>query len=377
MESCLSASRTAPHVVSGRQRWNGCSCMLGRRLYPARGFTLVELLVVIAIIGTLVALLLPAVQSAREAARRNACANNLKQIGLAALTFESSRQVFPPGFLGSTDELDFGALADQEGDHQWIGVLVYLLPHMEADAVFDNLTQTLNIGVDVKDDNFWKDNHAWVAAQTTIGAFLCPAVPDVKPDGAIIHQIFGFMVEPDVFQITARGWPPDTGLGLTHYQAVAGILGKIGGDYFLNGINNDKCMVGVYSARSKITVARIVDGTSKLLAFGEAPGAIGQGIQANNGAATYGEFAYGIAWVGTASLPTTFGMILTDVDGKPNSGARYQTYWRSFGSLHAGDVVQFVYCDGSVHGISKYIEPTVFEAFSTIQGGETVSASEP
>jgi prepilin-type N-terminal cleavage/methylation domain-containing protein len=151
-----------------------CWSMFGRRSETTRGFTLVELLVVVAIIGTLVALLLPAVQSAREAARRNACANNLKQIGLAALTFESSRQVFPPGFLGSTDATDFGALADQDGDHQWIGVLVYLLPYMEAGSVFDNLTQTLNIGVDVKDDNFWKDDHAWTAAQTTIGAFLCP-----------------------------------------------------------------------------------------------------------------------------------------------------------------------------------------------------------
>ena len=68
----------------------------------SRGFTLIELLVVIAIIAVLIALLLPAVQSAREAARRAACINNLKQIGLAMLNFESSRQVLPPTWAIST-----------------------------------------------------------------------------------------------------------------------------------------------------------------------------------------------------------------------------------------------------------------------------------
>ena len=76
--------------------------MANKRFVSRCGFTLVELLVVIAIIGVLVALLLPAVQSAREAARRNQCSNNLKQIGLAALNYDASHRVFPPGFLGST-----------------------------------------------------------------------------------------------------------------------------------------------------------------------------------------------------------------------------------------------------------------------------------
>jgi prepilin-type N-terminal cleavage/methylation domain-containing protein/prepilin-type processing-associated H-X9-DG protein len=96
---------------------------------PLRGFTLVELLVVIAIIGVLVALLLPAVQAAREASRRSQCANNLRQLGLAALNYETARKEFPIGRRKGTD-------ANGDTIRQW-GHLSRILPYMEAGNAFN------------------------------------------------------------------------------------------------------------------------------------------------------------------------------------------------------------------------------------------------
>src|SRR5688500_9928532 len=91
------------------------------------GFTLVELLVVIAIIGILVGLLLPAVQAAREAARRMQCQNNLKQIGLATQSFESAQRYLPPAFIGDNSEaLD-----------SWATWNALLLPYIEGSNIYD------------------------------------------------------------------------------------------------------------------------------------------------------------------------------------------------------------------------------------------------
>src|SRR5437763_2442587 len=99
-----------------------------------RGFTLVELLVVIAIIGILVALLLPAVQAAREAARRSQCKNNLKQIGLAAMSHLDTQKHYPTGGWGYrwTGDPDLGFGTNQPG-----GWLFNLLPWMEEQMVHD------------------------------------------------------------------------------------------------------------------------------------------------------------------------------------------------------------------------------------------------
>jgi prepilin-type N-terminal cleavage/methylation domain-containing protein len=347
--------------------------MVGHRPAPRRGFTLVELLVVIAIIGILVALLLPAVQAARESARRNSCSNNLRQIGLAALNYESTRGMFPPGFLGGTEDDHFGDFQDAKGEHQWTGVLVYLLPYLEAQTVYDHVTKTLDIGVEQRDEAFWKDVNAGTYGQTTIGDFLCPSGPNGRPDG-IVAIMYGEL-SPTTYTLHWGGWDTDVGLGLTHYLAVAGVFGKIGSGWVATGpnveIRLDKAWIGVYTTRSKITVAHIVDGTSKMLAFGEAPGMIGQGIEKEDGSIG-SEWVWGNAWLGTATMATQFGLQSSEQNGNPNDGARYDVHLAYFGGLHNGDIVQFVYCDGSVHQISKDVTVPVLDALSTIQGGETV-----
>jgi prepilin-type N-terminal cleavage/methylation domain-containing protein len=123
-----------------------------------RGFTLIELLVVIAIIGLLTALLLPAVQGAREAARRTQCVNNLKQLGVAVHTYESTHRAFPPGYVSN-----FDAGGNDIGPG-W-GWSALLLPPMEQKPLFDSVNLSLPI----------EDSSNETGRLTRIAVYLCPS----------------------------------------------------------------------------------------------------------------------------------------------------------------------------------------------------------
>jgi prepilin-type N-terminal cleavage/methylation domain-containing protein len=140
--------------------------MLRTRL-PRPGFTLVELLVVIAIIGVLVALLLPAVQAAREAARRISCANNMRQLGLAFQNFHDTNNCLPPGKVTSARypnpvHVKFNIPSGPE--HGWA---VFLLPFME----MGNLKGTYDLAVD------WNDGVNLPVVQTHVKIHQCPSSP--------------------------------------------------------------------------------------------------------------------------------------------------------------------------------------------------------
>jgi prepilin-type N-terminal cleavage/methylation domain-containing protein len=145
------------------------------------GFTLVELLVVIAIIGVLVALLLPAVQAAREAARRTQCVNNIKQMALGAANFESAQRTFPAGRLAPDWTIN-GAVQDGYGNYNSVAqtaaqktgfysVHIRLLPYMEATNIY-NL-----INFKVGQNNTMEGNVNFNAYNTAQGLFICPSDP--------------------------------------------------------------------------------------------------------------------------------------------------------------------------------------------------------
>jgi prepilin-type N-terminal cleavage/methylation domain-containing protein len=153
------------------------SSSFGIGRHRARAFTLVELLVVIAIIGVLVALLLPAIQAAREAARRSQCTSNLKQLSLGCMNHEASFKYFPPGGIGYqwVGDPDYGSGRNQPG-----GWIYNVLPFVEQQAIHD-----IGKGVSTLADE--KAVHAQRASQV-MSVFVCPSRRDGGPypmrDGA-------------------------------------------------------------------------------------------------------------------------------------------------------------------------------------------------
>ncbi len=166
------------------------------------GFTLVELLVVIAIIGILIGMLLPAVQSVREAARRTACSNHVRQIALAVHNYESAHSKFPVNQIGPGQRNNEGEF--ETGHYSW---LVWLLPQLEQNNVYQSFDLRINNGDD--DDFRMSDSHAnAVAANTLIPTLLCPSdTPNLTNE-----VILGSANPAPANYVGNAGWPsPTTG----------------------------------------------------------------------------------------------------------------------------------------------------------------------
>ncbi|QDT74400.1 DUF1559 family PulG-like putative transporter [Lacipirellula limnantheis] len=342
----------------------------------AAGFTLVELLVVIAIIGVLVALLLPAVQAARESARRSSCSSNLRQIGLAALNYESANKVLPPGYLAGKNFNKPEAASDSTGNHQLTGVFVYLLPYLEAANVHKMFGEQIKLGVDSRDLPYSDASKptTWAAAQARLSTLLCPSGPEGAPQTAMLDKSYGKLSDGFLI-LQSDAWPVSTQLGITHYLGVSGVWGSTGPNLMYpagSGRTTDDVLIGPFTVRSKTRLGQVSDGTSRTMMFGEAPGSSGVNIPDDFTAGTFTGFTQANAWAGWGTLPTAMGLT---VSRENKNGATFDSKWSYYGALHSGDVVQFAFVDGSVRPLNKNVDDSLFQSLSTIRGEEAVDES--
>jgi len=261
-----------------------------------RGFTLVELLVVIAIIGVLVALLLPAVQAAREAARRSSCSNNLKQIGLGLHNYHDTHLRFPPGYMNGPGS-----------QSQW-GWGTFLLPFVEQDNLFEQLApgnRTLHQLLNNAGD---RD-----LAKSVVDSFICPS----DPGGDLAHA------DRDL-----NGFQPSK----SNYIGC-------GGFWDVHQANN-----GLLYEASSVRFRDITDGTASTIAVGERDSRCYDGawcgMRNPDGSGPRG--ADGC--IGRVSM----------VINNPNDTFSNGNCAEGFSSQHPGGA-QFTFADASVHFLSETI----------------------
>lgn len=317
---------------------------IARGIPMRRGFTLIELLVVIAIISILVALLLPAVQQAREAARRTQCKNNLKQLGLACHNFHDTYNRFPAGYFGAAHTVQL--VASDISENQWTGLLPQLLPQLEQSNVYSQISiwmgvdrrpDPLNPGSLLPETAFFDDNQTFAIGQAKLSVFRCPSDTEEATKG-MASMMHTYQVGASLATVTLYSSdPPNYTLGPANYMGVAGAMGDLSIPYYAA----DK---GIFGSRTKFNLRDVTDGASNTLMLGEATGGP--------------EFNF--SWIGCGIMPEAYGLSKTSVQN-----------WYQFESFHPG-MIQFTLADGSVHAISRNIDRDIFHRLAAMQDGKVV-----
>jgi prepilin-type N-terminal cleavage/methylation domain-containing protein/prepilin-type processing-associated H-X9-DG protein len=318
-----------------------------------RAFTLIELLVVIAIIGVLVGLLLPAVQQAREAARRSSCTNKMKQIGLALHNYSDVNKRFPEGarLIGAGADWSSSVLCGTHGTlYQGPPWTVMILPMIEESTRFDDfhLDEVFN-GFDLYPplggSNVNSD--AWLRPMS---GYQCPSNPGSTSDANNLDY-FGVQGGGPLSEKWSCGSTSST-------------------RFFYNN--------GVLFVRSKTKFQDITDGTSKTFMVGESkymPTQDGQDTEGPcGGTRAYMGWASGMHTSPTAAHPVTMAAMVIGINPNDTYGGLTQTKEcssRMFGSLHPGGC-NFTLADGSVRFVSETTSISLLQDLAVRNDGDVV-----
>ena len=317
-----------------------------KRLMDRTGFTLVELLVVIAIIGILVALLLPAVQAAREAARRLQCGNNLKQIGLALLNYEGTFRIFPPASTGPSGT----AVPPPPYRHGWVAMTLSWIEQ-------DNVQQGYNFNV------HWYDPPNADVIQVPLAVYHCPSA-DFGRTATSKAAVFGVR--------TAAAWD----------YASVNVSSYVPG---YAGTANAERRKGVMNDREASRIADIMDGTSNTLMVSEdanRPQLWVRGRHRTDIIAQTSNYPAGIVGLGEvtggvwAEHQKAVSLGGASPDGTMTIGGgpcavNCTNDWELY-SMHPGGV-QGLFADGSVRFLAATLPITVLGALSSRAGEEVAS----
>ena len=313
------------------------------------GFTLVELLVVIAIIGILISLLLPAVQAAREAARRMQCTNNMKQIGLALHNYHDTHKRLPPSLLGGYDMTGEGGPDLDRYDDHGFGWLCFILPFVEQQALYElvnpNGDQT---GVFKNYAEANPSNPVWPGGDQIVSFYLCPSsgMPEIVPE------------RWDVPGDRNRALPQDkdfyVGYATTSYKAAGG---SCRGD---NGM-----MQKLDEVRPTRRFRDVADGLSNTLMAGESAYAYDDDDEVDDWPVWIGGLASDeqTRINGRTTRPINCGCSPTTMDMAMGDDCAF--------SWHPGGA-NFTLGDGSVHFISENIDMQTYCDLHGINDGQPI-----
>ncbi len=292
------------------------------------GFTLVELLVVIAIIGTLVGLLLPAIQAARESSRRSQCVNNLKQMMLSEQMYHDVQERYTMG--------------RETHWQQGVSWAFHMLPFIEQGNIYDSF---------VKEAPVFDDRNA-LAMRTPVDTFYCPTRREPAAD-----RDFDNNDSPSIVQDVAAGGDYAANAGLDYHWGT--------NPTYWDNTPDIGAVVGPMFTFSKIKARQVLDGLSQTFAIGERH--IPAEVDAEPGLEDHdkGDTAFFAADNPLAILAGTEKGLAKD---------RRDTDATKFGSEH-NDIVHFAFLDGHVAAISTFIDLLTLQHLSTIADGQVVDTS--